>query len=84
MNSDFTNEQAAIFAKQIASSSDNVKEQIASVLQQATQRKPTEEEIERGLEALKLFRADDGVDAQKALEYFCLMALNLNEFVYID
>jgi hypothetical protein len=30
------------------------------------------------------WRSEDNVDAENALNYFCLMVLNLNELLYLD
>ena len=41
-------------------------------------------QVDRSLRLLESLRARHGVDANKALEYFCLMTLNLNEFIYLE
>jgi hypothetical protein len=33
---------------------------------------------------IKEFQAEDKFNAEQAFKYFCLLALNLNEFVYLD
>ena len=53
-------------------------------LKQATQREPTTAEVERGVQLMRALLEKDGLSAEGALKYFCVVALNLNEFVYLD
>lgn len=85
LNSKFTNDQAKRFAAMIESQQLKTKEQkVIAILERVTQRKPNKMEIERGIGVINAWQAKDGVDESQALEYFCLLALNLNEFVYVD
>lgn len=85
INSEFTNDQARQFAADIAQQKpDSVDRQVALALQRVMQRKPTPAEVERGVKLISQWQQQDGVNAEQALEYFCLLALNLNEFVYLD
>jgi hypothetical protein len=36
------------------------------------------------VELIEALRSKDGETPETALKYFCLMVLNLNEFVYVD
>lgn len=84
LNSNFVNEQAEIFAASIKEQAgDDTAKQIALALQRVTQRQPSTEEINRGLELIKTLKESDVGDAD-AMKYFCLVALNLNEFVFLD
>jgi hypothetical protein len=49
-----------------------------------TQRNPKDEEIDRGLNMMQEFRERDSLSKVAACRYFCLMALDLNEFLYAD
>ena len=85
LNSQFMNEQAAEFARdvrEIAGKSE--RDQVSLTLSRVTQREPTDREIARGLKLLTALRDEDGMSAEQALKYYCLLALNLNEFVYLD
>ena len=85
MNSDFTNRQAKNFADVIREDvGDDQHQQVLRVLERVTQRPATEAEIARGKTLMKSWIEEEGVSPEQALEYFCLLALNLNEFVYID
>jgi hypothetical protein len=84
MNSVFMNEQAAIFARRLEKEAPgDVAAQVRRGLRAVTQRAPTPGEIRRGT-ALVDDLKKEGLDAGRALASFCLMALNLNEFVYLD
>lgn len=85
LNSEFTNEQATAFAAEVAGLSTDIEEQVAEVLHRVLQRPPTAAEIERGVRLIGNFQeSDQSVTPRQALEYFCLLAINMNEFVYID
>jgi hypothetical protein len=49
-----------------------------------TQRPPTAAEITRGVRSIESFRREAEISADDALTLFCVVALNLNEFVYLD
>ncbi len=54
-------------------------------LRRVTQREPTAEEVERGVAFIgATARTTHGSPPDEALRNFCLLALNLNEFVYLD
>ena len=58
--------------------------QIRFGLQEAFSRKAQQDEIDHCLALIKKLKADHGLNEQKALERFCLLVLNLNEFIYLD
>ena len=58
--------------------------QVRLALYLATGRPPTEAEVRRGLDLIDALQREDGASADVARKYFCLMVLNLNEFVYLD
>ena len=47
-------------------------------------RPATQAEVERGVALVDALEAKDGVGPGRALELYCLMVLNLNEFAYLD
>ncbi|MFK7766873.1 MAG: PSD1 and planctomycete cytochrome C domain-containing protein [Mariniblastus sp.] len=85
MNSEFTNRQAKHFAEQVRKDfpEDRAK-QIEAVLQRVTQRPAKPDEVKRGEELIQSWVDEEKKSHQQAFEYFCLMAINLNEFVYLD
>ncbi|MDB5289178.1 MAG: hypothetical protein JWL69_419, partial [Phycisphaerales bacterium] len=44
----------------------------------------SEQEINRSLQLMQSLEKQDGATPGQAMNYFCLMVMNLNEFVYLD
>jgi len=85
INSEFANSQAQLFAAAARKSAgDQPADQVRFVLRRVLQREPAPAEIDRGLNFIKTTRETDKVAATEALRQFCLLALNLNEFVYLE
>ncbi|HXG11107.1 MAG TPA: DUF1553 domain-containing protein, partial [Gemmataceae bacterium] len=84
LNGDFLNEQAARFADDLRRQTADPAEQVRLALRRVTQRQPSAAEIERGVEFMSRMRARHGLTSEEALRSFCLLALNLNEFIYLD
>jgi len=82
LNSQFTNRQAELFANMVRESHKQPKAQVAAVLRRVFQREPTEADVDRGLKLMNDAAIQEKPD--EALKIFCLMALNLNEFVYLQ
>lgn len=85
LNGAFLHQQAEQFADRLRREcGDGTGRQVARALSLAAQRKLTENEVRRGVELIETLRSDDGAASEAALKYFCLVVLNLNEFVYLD
>ena len=84
LNSEFLHQQAQQFAAQILDQHDHPAAQVAAVLTRVTQRSVDQAEIDRGVALMEELIQQQSMSAHQALEIFCLLALNLNEFVYID
>ncbi|WP_417849301.1 PSD1 and planctomycete cytochrome C domain-containing protein [Thalassoglobus sp.] len=85
LNSSFLNEEGEEFARELKQEAGaDASKQVQLALNRVMQRPPTQQEIDRGLKLLKSLENDFGQDKETALKNFCLMALNLNEFVYLD
>ncbi|MEM9940142.1 MAG: DUF1553 domain-containing protein [Planctomycetota bacterium] len=84
MNSRFTNDQAKILADEISQQHSTLEDKIATALHRVTQRPPKKDEIEVGLNLIQTLIDQEDATPESAFEVFCLMALNLNEFVYVD
>ncbi|MCH2209926.1 MAG: PSD1 and planctomycete cytochrome C domain-containing protein [Fuerstiella sp.] len=83
LNSKFMQQQASAFADSLRkqkSSFDRVRRGLTVV----TQRPPSEDEIRKGLALIEQLQSKEGFTSDQALQYFCLLALNLNEFIYLD
>ena len=89
MNGDFLQAQARAFATRVRREAGGTNaDQTAAMVQRAIEialvRLPGEAEVSRGVALIDALEDQDGVDPSRALELFCLMVLNLNEFVYLD
>lgn len=89
LNGKFFNDIAIAFADRVlADVGGNDREQVARVLSLVFSRPATGREIQQGVKALnKLKNLRGGKPEQpggRPLDRFCLLALNLNEFVFVD
>jgi mono/diheme cytochrome c family protein len=89
LNSEFLAGQAAILARNVeqqvsAEPGEGEAAFVAGVLARVTQRDPTAAEVERGVEFIERLQAEHGLSRELAATKFCLMAMNLNEFLYVD
>ena len=85
LNSEFILKQATVFSDMIAKAHPESREaQVEMALRQVTQRTPSDQEITRGLQLIETLQKENSLTAEKARSYFCLVALNLNEFIYVD
>jgi len=84
INSDFLREAAEDFAEHIRSKQHPSRvEQIKSIWRKATGREAGETIIAEGLKFFEDFRKA-GASEEQTLQQYCLIALNLNEFIYLD
>jgi hypothetical protein len=84
LNGDFLNDQAKAFAAGLrARAGEAPAAQVRLALRRVTQREPTAAEVERGVGLMARLRDKHGARPEEALRSFCLLALNLNEFIYL-
>ncbi|MFM7138411.1 MAG: DUF1553 domain-containing protein, partial [Planctomycetota bacterium] len=89
MNGDFLHAQARVFAERVrweagGTNADQTAAMVRRALELALVRSATDAEVERGVALFDALDAKDGVGPGRALELYCLMVLNLNEFAYLD
>jgi len=84
LNSEFINQQADIFANDLREKETKPSDQIRLALRRVWQREPTDGEVKRGLDLLAKLKKEHSQTDEAALKYFCLVALNLNEFIYLE
>ncbi len=85
INSEFLNHQAKLFADRLRNEqASDVRAQVHRGFALVTSREPTDTEVTAGLALIERLKGQDQVPADRALDYFCLMLLNLNEFIYLD
>lgn len=85
LNSDFSLEQADKLAGLAREAHpEELAAQVGLVLSRVTQRAPRDGEIARGVALIERWVKEEQLEPRLALRNFCLLALNLNEFVYLD
>jgi len=85
LNGEFMNSQAKIFANRLKKEAGNeVSAQVRLGLYLANSRPPSDAEVRRGALLIETLVREDRVSADAALQAFCLVVLNLNEFMYLD
>ena len=85
LNGSFFNEQARVLADRIrGEAGSQPKAQVRRVLHRVTARPPTEAEVARGAALLESLTVEEGLGPTAALDAFCLLAFNLNEFLYLE
>ena len=85
MNSLFINQQAQIFADFLQKQArDKPAAQVTLALRRVMQREPTAKEVQRGVTFLQSMQQKHHQPYSDALRTFCVIALNLNEFMYLD
>jgi hypothetical protein len=79
------NKQAEILAKRVESeNAANLQTKVWLVLNKVLARTPDNDEGAQGLAFIEEMKSAHGTSDQRSFELFCLLALNLNEFMYID
>jgi mono/diheme cytochrome c family protein len=89
MNGVFLQKQAKVFAERVREEAGehdavDVAAMVSRAIEIALQRPATDDEVARGVALINTLEDTDGVSPGRALEIYCLMVLNLNEFVYLD
>ena len=84
LNSAWIQEQAALLAARVKrEAGDDPAAQVRRTLALTTQRPPTEKEVARGVKLVESLQTS-GEAPELARQRFCLVALNLDEFFYLD
>ena len=85
LNSAFLNEQAAVLRNRaMKEGAGNIAAAVERVLEVVTQRKPTQREIQRGAAFVAELKRREGTGEEEGMRLFSLLALNLNEFLFLD
>ena len=85
INSDFVRKQAAIMAEDaVRVVGDDPHEFAREILARVMQREPEGDEVQQAVELLQRLVDQRGESPEKARQHLTLVALNLNEFVYLD
>ena len=85
MNGEFVNESALNFAERIRQNAGpSPREQVEKGLSLVFSRMPKPEEVKAGVRMMEDVAKAGGLSPKEALDRFALLALNLNEFIYLD
>lgn len=84
LNSEDVNNHARALAARLRSESNELETQIRRAWHLVTGRPATDAEINRSTELIATLTASRQLDPDAALERFCLVMLNLNEFLFLD
>ena len=85
LNGEFTNEEAAAFARRLEKEfPGDVTKQVARGVRLTTGRAPTADEVTKDVAFIAALKAKHGLNDAKALAQYALLLLNTNEFVYLD
>ena len=85
LNGHFLNQQAAELAKRLRiEAPEDVRKQVALAFRCTLSREPDDNIIQRGLTLINVLQTKHGLSPEQSLDQFCLMTLNLNEFIYLD
>jgi mono/diheme cytochrome c family protein len=84
LNGEFTNEAAAAFAERLAKESPSLDDQIRRGIRLTTGREPGADEVKKDAAFVAELKDKLKLSPEAALKQYCLMALNANEFVYLD
>ncbi len=85
LNSQLVNQEAGVLAALLRHRHpDNIDAQLRLAFWQVLQRPASTSELDRALGFVRQVRREYDLPIEAALERFCLVLLNLNEFVYLD
>ena len=85
LNGKFMNDSAKSFAKRLRTEAGvEPNKQVEYALKLVFSRNPQTDEINTGVEMMKNMKNEFNLSDEEALDRFALLALNLNEFVYLD
>jgi len=89
MNGEFVQQQARVFAERVTREAGgpdavDVRACVRRAIEIALVRPATAEEVTQGLALIDKLETTEGISPGRALELYCLLLLNLNEFAYVD
>ena len=89
LNGEFIHAQARVFAERVrreagGTNADQTAAMVRRAIEIALVRPATDAEVTQGVALVDDLETKDGVGPGRALELYCLMVLNLNEFAYLD
>jgi len=85
LNGEFFNHEAQVFARRLRrEAGEKIEHQVTEAFRLALGREPTDREVRTSLDLIEAWQRKDGVSENEAMNFFCLMVFNLNEFSFLD
>ena len=84
LNSKFVNDQAACLAEKLVQAETDPEDQIRMALELVTQGEPDKVDLDKCIELYERLQSEVGLSKEDAMNRVALLALNLNEFIYLD
>lgn len=85
LNGHFSNDQAGALADRLLKEAPgDLQAQIRRAVRLTTSRPATDDELKKDVEFISRMRDKHGLSEKEALKRYCLLALNTNEFLYLD
>jgi hypothetical protein len=84
LNGEFTNEQAGAFAERLRREAGDLESQVRRAIRLTTGREPADAEVRKDVAFIQELRTKGKLSDTEALRQYCLLAINANEFVYLD
>jgi Protein of unknown function (DUF1553) len=85
LNGEFSNEQAAAFAERLRKEAPgDVAAQVRRAIRLTTNRQPDDAEVKNDMAFVQNLQTKYALTDSAALRQYCLLALNTNEFIYLD
>jgi hypothetical protein len=85
LNGDFTQEQARALAGRLQREAPgNLAQQVRRAIRLTTGRRPADTEVRQDVAFIRHLRDKHGLNEDATLVQYCLLALNTNEFIYLD
>jgi len=85
LNGEFSNEQAGAFAERLRKElPDDLAAQVRRAIRLTTGRQPADNEVHKDVTFIKDMQTKHSLTEEAALKQYCLLALNTNEFIYLD
>jgi hypothetical protein len=85
LNSEFIGGEARAFAARLRKEAGpRPEDQVRLAFLLTTAREPSAAETQRAVRLLRRLETEDRLSGEASLEQFCVLVLNLNEFIYLD
>jgi hypothetical protein len=83
LNSEFSNHEAMKLVDLVTKQHSTLRQRVIAINQRVIQGEPNSDDIVEGLGLIAAWQTEDGLDENEALAFYCLLALNSNEFIYL-